>query len=148
MINTAFSVSFVSSLSLSFSLSPSLSLSRCASPHLCLLELLASLTHCAARQGQRAVTRHALGNEPFGQKSRGACTYPFYIPLGKMNPKGLLMFIPLSPKGVYTPYVVGWKPRKPRGMNKGYALPPLEKGVLRKSIVAPMACLHRCSSSC
>ena len=41
-------------------------------------------------------------------------TYPFYIPLGQMNPKGLLMFILLSPKGVYTPYKVGWKPWKPR----------------------------------
>ena len=37
-----------------------------------------------------------------------------------------LMFIPLSPKAVYTPSEVGWKPWKPRGMNKGYALPPLE----------------------
>ena len=30
------------------------------------------------------------------------------------------------PKGVYTPCQVGWKPRKPRAMNKGYVLPPLE----------------------
>ena len=29
--------------------------------------------------------------------SRGACTYTFYTPLGQMNPKCLLMFIPLSP---------------------------------------------------
>ena len=58
--------------------------------------------------------------------SRGACTYPFYIPLGQMNPKGLRMFIPLSPKGIYTPYKVDWKPRKLRSMNKGYVLPPLD----------------------
>ena len=31
-----------------------------------------------------------------------------------MNPKGLLMFIPLSCKRVDTPSKVGWKPRKPR----------------------------------
>ena len=48
-------------------------------------------------------------------ESKGACTYPFYIPLAQQNPKGLLMFIPLSPTG-YIPlnYKVGWKPRKPR----------------------------------
>ena len=61
------------------------------------------------------------------QPSRGACTYPLYIPLGQMNPKGLLMFIPLSPKGVCTPYQVAWKPGKPRGKNKGYVLPPENK---------------------
>ena len=50
---------------------------------------------------------------------RGACTYPFYIPLGQMNPKGLLMFIPLSPKGAHIPHKEGWKPRKPRGYDQG-----------------------------
>ena len=39
-----------------------------------------------------------------------------------VNPKNQLMFIPLSTTGVYTPYKVGWKPR--RGMNKGNVLPP------------------------
>ena len=33
-------------------------------------------------------------------------TNPLYIPLGRMNPKGLLMFIPLSQKG-YTP-IIRW----------------------------------------
>ena len=33
------------------------------------------------------------------------------------------MFIPLSPKGVYTPREVGWKPGKPRRMQKGYVHP-------------------------
>ena len=49
-----------------------------------------------------------LGSSDLGG-SRGACT-----------PKGLLMFITLSRKGVYTPFKVGWKPGKPRAMNKGY----------------------------
>ena len=51
--------------------------------------------------------------------------------VGQMIPKGLLMFIPLSPKGVYiyiyTPYKVGWKPRKPRSMKKRQVLPPQKK---------------------
>ena len=34
--------------------------------------------------------------------------------------------IPLSPKGVYTPHKVAWKPGKPGGMNKGCVLRPLE----------------------
>ena len=52
-----------------------------------------------------------------------------YIPLG---PKGLLTFIisPLPFKEVFAPYEVDWKPEKPRGMNKGYALPPSDKGNL------------------
>ena len=50
----------------------------------------------------------------------------FFRPLGQMNPKGLLIFIPLSPKEGYTPDKVVWTPRKPMGMNKGYVLPPLE----------------------
>ena len=51
--------------------------------------------------------------------SEAVHAHPFYIPLGQMNPKGLLMFIP--PR-VYTPYKVDCKPGKPRGMNKGYVL--------------------------
>ena len=73
--------------------------------------------------------RPSSPNLAAAQKFVGACTYPFYMCLGQMNPKGLLMFIPLSPKGVYTPYKVGGKPRKPRGTNKGYVLPPSEKSL-------------------
>ena len=51
-----------------------------------------------------------------------------YIPLLHTpwgnEPKQLPPFIPLSPKGVYAPFKVAWKPGKPRGMNKGYVLPP------------------------
>ena len=54
--------------------------------------------------------------------SRGACTYPFYIPCGQMNPKGLLMFIPYpsSPMG-YVPLIqrVGNQGSRGTGMNKG-----------------------------
>ena len=57
---------------------------------------------------------HASGNKPSPlarhhaqhphRKTPSRCqgTYPFYKPLGQMNPTGLLMFIPLSPKGEYT----------------------------------------------
>ena len=65
-------------------------------------------------------------------------TYPFYIVPGPMNPKGLPMFIPfpLPKRGtVYTPYKVGWKPRKPLGMNKGYVIPPVDKVSSRKALL-------------
>ena len=54
-------------------------------------------------------------------------TYLCYRPWKHEPILGLLMFI-LSPKGVYTPYKISWKPGKPRGMNKGYVLPPLDGG--------------------
>ena len=68
-----------------------------------------------------------LGKIPAVSRCFG-CPVPRYIPLlplGLMNPKGL-MFIRLSLKEAYIPYKVCWKPWKIRGMNRGYVLPPLE----------------------
>ena len=100
-----------------------------------------------------------LGVGEFRAFPASACTYPFYIPLGQMNPKGLLMFIPLSPKGVYTPHKVGWTPWKPRGMNKGVCTPPFDcqgrhflRVVVRlpccKEIAFPSAPFHLLKNIC
>ena len=65
----------------------------------------------------------AIENQPYLQ-SKVLVHAPFTYPLGQMNPKGLLMLIPLSPKGVYYIYITykaGWKPGKPR-----YVLLPLD----------------------
>ena len=73
-------------------------------------DLVPTLAHL-----RNAVALNSSSYKP--NDSRGACTYPFYIPLGANDPKALLMFIPLSPKRVLGP-----KPGKPKGYEQG-ALP-------------------------
>ena len=85
---------------------------------------------------QKALTEPQLPTHkkracPGGHGSPGT-PHPNHLEVETCGSRSLILqkgYIPLSPKGVYTLYEVGWKPRKPRGMNKGYVLPPLERYV-------------------
>ena len=43
----------------------------------------------------------------------------------------MFMPYPLPKRGIH-PYKVGWKTRKPRGINKGYVLPPLDDSIAKR----------------